>query len=345
MGAALKFDRVSCRLDGREAVSALSFTLSKGETFCLLGPSGCGKSTSLRLVAGLEQPQAGHIFIDGEQVSAPRFLVPPEDRNIGFLFQEFALFPHLTIFENICFGIKHKPKSAQRRIAEDLLARIGLVDFAARYPHSLSGGEQQRVALARALAPSPKLILMDEPFSNLDPQLRNHMRDLCRDILTTLSATALIVTHDADDALRLADKIGVLDRGMLLQMDTPEILYRAPKNKQVALMFGALNCVTIEVKNRVAHTPFGALATDKADGRYEFAVRPEHIRLAQTNMPEDIIIEGDLQIIRCIGADWLCKLHIGDELIWTVLVRQDNMPQAGIQKMYIAPGTYMLFDM
>jgi len=164
----LSFRDVSCRFDDQRVVDAVSFDVTPGEIVCLLGPSGCGKTTSLRLAGGMETPDSGKILISGETVSTPTQVVPPENRNIGFLFQDYALFPHLTVLENICFGIRHLPEKERFALARDLLAQVAMTDFEDSFPHTLSGGEQQRAALARALAPEPALLLMDEPFSSLD---------------------------------------------------------------------------------------------------------------------------------------------------------------------------------
>ena len=241
MTPALSFRNVSCRFDGADVVDGVSFDIQAGEIICLLGPSGCGKTTSLRLAAGMEVPSGGEIYLAGECVSTPQDVAPPEARGIGFLFQDFALFPHLSVYENVTFGLGHLPKEEQKARALELLNAVGLSGFASKYPNILSGGEQQRAALARAMAAKPKLVLMDEPFSNLDPQLRDQMRDLTLRLLRENGAAGLIVTHDAADALRMADRIAVQNKGQILQMDTPEAIYQNPVDLHVAAMFGPLN--------------------------------------------------------------------------------------------------------
>ena len=224
----LSFRNVSCRFDDQRVVDAVSFDVAPGEIVCLLGPSGCGKTTSLRLAGGMETPDSGKILLSGETVSTPTKVVPPENRNIGFLFQDYALFPHLTVLENICFGIRHLPEKERFALARDLLAQVAMTDFEDSFPHTLSGGEQQRAALARALAPEPALLLMDEPFSSLDQQLRDQMRDLTIKMLRRTGAAGLIVTHDAADALRMADRVAVQRAGRLVQIGTPKNIYAAP---------------------------------------------------------------------------------------------------------------------
>ncbi len=219
---------------GREAVRGVSFALARGAIGCLLGPSGCGKTSILRCIAGFEQPQAGRILIGGALVSAPGNNVPPEKRRIGMVFQEHALFPHLTAAKNIAFGLARRDEERVRELAE-LTGIAGLLD---KYPHELSGGQQQRVALARALAPNPDLLLLDEPFSNLDTSLRERLSLELRDIIKASGATAILVTHDQNEAFVMADEIGVLRDGLIEQWDTAYNLYHRPGNRFVADFVG-----------------------------------------------------------------------------------------------------------
>lgn len=213
---ALRFVDVSCRFGADIVVDKVSFDIAQGEIVCLLGPSGCGKTTSLRLAGGMEALSGGEIWLQGECVATPLHASPPESRRIGFLFQDFALFPHLSVADNISFGIRHFSKQEKQARVAMLLEEVGLQGFDDKFPDTLSGGEQQRAALARALAPAPKLVLMDEPFSSLDPQLRDQMRDLTLRLLKQSQAAGLIVTHDAADALRMADRIAVQNHGRLI---------------------------------------------------------------------------------------------------------------------------------
>ncbi|MCS6814145.1 MAG: ABC transporter ATP-binding protein, partial [Cyanobacteria bacterium] len=220
----------------------VTLTLREGELLSLLGASGCGKTTLLRLIAGFEQPDAGTIWLGGELVASAQRLVPPEARNVGIVFQDYALFPHLTVAENIAFGLRSTPgrgklsfKPAQiRQIVEETIALINLQGMESRYPHQLSGGQQQRVALARALAPRPRLILLDEPFSNLDAQVRQQLRQDVRQILRQTNTTAILVTHDQEEALAVADRVGILHQGRLEQIGTPEDIYQRPASQFVA---------------------------------------------------------------------------------------------------------------
>ncbi|ATE59718.1 ABC transporter ATP-binding protein [Thauera sinica] len=222
----------------QEVVRHLSLRLEKGRIGCLLGPSGCGKTTVLRCIAGFEPLAAGEIRLDGTTVSGNRTHVPPERRRIGMVFQDYALFPHLTVAENIAFGLRGEEAAARRARVEELLGLVGLADQDGKYPHEMSGGQQQRVALARALAPRPSLLLLDEPFSNLDVELRERLSHEVRDIIKATHTTAILVTHDQHEAFAVADEIGIMHQGRIQQWDTPYNLYHRPANRFVADFIG-----------------------------------------------------------------------------------------------------------
>jgi iron(III) transport system ATP-binding protein len=222
----------------RPVVTGVSFTLQKGDLACLLGASGCGKTTVLRCIAGFESIDAGEIRINATVVSKPGFTVPPERRRIGMVFQDYALFPHLTIAGNIAFGLRDMAAAARSERVRELLEVIGLASVSEQYPHELSGGQQQRIALARALAPRPDLLLLDEPFSNLDIALRERLSLEVRDILKQQGATAILVTHDQYEAFALADRVGVMSGGIIQQWDTAYNLYHRPGNRMVANFVG-----------------------------------------------------------------------------------------------------------
>ena len=224
---------------GRQVVvKNLSFALNKGDIGCLLGPSGCGKTTVLRCIAGFEPVSAGEILLNGVTVSSTGFSLPPEKRRIGMVFQDYALFPHLTVAANIGFGLHHTAKAERKPRIAELLQTVGLAEVANKYPHELSGGQQQRVALARALAPRPDLLLLDEPFSNLDVSLRERLSLEVRDILKSQNATAILVTHDQNEAFAIADEIAVMQGGEIQQCDTAYNLYHRPANRFVADFVG-----------------------------------------------------------------------------------------------------------
>jgi iron(III) transport system ATP-binding protein len=237
MTALLEVRHVSHAYDHRAVLEDLSFSLSSGTIGCLLGPSGCGKTTVLRCIAGFEPLTHGEIVLHGETMSRPGLTVPTERRRIGMVFQDYALFPHLTVARNIAFGLRAPDAERHSRVAE-LLDIVGLHHVAARYPHELSGGQQQRVALARALAPRPELMLLDEPFSNLDVDMRERLSLEVRDILKREHATAILVTHDQHEAFNLADEIGIMAHGRIEQWDTPYRLYHEPATRFVADFIG-----------------------------------------------------------------------------------------------------------
>lgn len=234
MAVLLQVDNIECRYQDQVIVAQLSFEVEKGEIACLLGPSGCGKTTVLRAIAGFNPIYRGAISLSGNVIATPNRVVPPEQRNIGMVFQDYALFPHLSVKNNIIFGLQKLSGAERSRILNHLLELTGLIELAERYPHELSGGQQQRVALARALAPKPKLLLMDEPFSNLDTELRRQLAVDVREILREEKISAVVVTHDQNEAFTVSDKLGVIADGRLQQWDTPFTVYHHPVNPLVA---------------------------------------------------------------------------------------------------------------
>jgi iron(III) transport system ATP-binding protein len=234
----IALDGITQFYGANRVLAGLSFALQRGELACLLGASGCGKTTVLRCIAGFEPVAGGEIRLNGTRVSAPDFRVPTEKRRVGMVFQDYALFPHLNIAANIAFGLHDKTPAERNQRVTELLATVGLAGAHNRYPHELSGGQQQRVALARALAPKPELLLLDEPFSNLDVELRERLSVEVREILKAQNATAILVTHDQHEAFTLADVIGIMANGRLEQWDTPYNLYHQPASRMVADFVG-----------------------------------------------------------------------------------------------------------
>ncbi|CAN5723992.1 ABC transporter ATP-binding protein [soil metagenome] len=276
---AVRMTGVAKRFGSTLALEGFELEVRAGRILCLLGPSGCGKTTALRLICGFEQPDAGVIEINGRRVASPTESVPPERRRVGMVFQDFALFPHLSVCDNIGYGIRRDPDRSVR-VAE-LLEMVGLTDDAERLPHQLSGGMQQRVALARALAPRPDVILLDEPFSNLDQALRTQLRGEVREILRQAKATAVFVTHDQDEALTIADDVCVMSRGRVEQCASPEIIYAEPATPFVASFVGTANFMHADVAGGVGHTRLGEVRligsrADRPEGRALVVLRPEH---------------------------------------------------------------------
>ncbi|MHA1599032.1 MAG: ABC transporter ATP-binding protein, partial [Alphaproteobacteria bacterium] len=252
-----------------------------GELVCLLGPSGCGKSTLLRLAAGLDKVQHGTITIDDEIVATPDMHVPPERRRIGLMFQDYALFPHLNVIDNVGFGLLGMASDKMRSRSMEMLIQVGMAAHAEKYPHMLSGGQQQRVALARALAPEPKLLLLDEPFSGLDTDMRQTIREETLNILKHSGVATLMVTHDPEEAMFMADRIKIIgSNGRILQAGRPHEIYYHPRHPFVAKLFGMMNRFTGVVDGGHINTPLGPVATDLDDGTWaEALIRPEGIIL------------------------------------------------------------------
>ena len=290
---------------GEETVlDGVSFLVDAGEIVCLLGPSGCGKTTTLRLVAGLESPAAGRIVVAGMPVADPGRSVPPERRRVSMMFQDYALFPHLTARDNVAFGLSHLGRGERRRRAEELLDKVGMAAYADAYPHVLSGGQQQRVALARALAPDPYIVLLDEPFSGLDPELRGRVRDDCLHLLKTSGAATLFVTHNAEEAMMMADRVVVMREGRVVQNGAPEEIYCEPASPFVATFLSDANRFDGLVAGGRVQTPLGSVAAPGfADGAaVQVLVRPEAIRIDEA---DGAGAEARVDAVRMVGRSTL----------------------------------------
>jgi iron(III) transport system ATP-binding protein len=270
---------VSKRFGDVCAVREASLDARPGEVVALLGPSGCGKTTLLRLAAGFEVPDAGSIDIGGTCVAGDGVSIPPERRRIGMVFQDYALFPHLTVRENVGFGLRRRERAA--RVGE-LLGLVGLEAQAQRYPHELSGGQQQRVALARALAPSPGLVLLDEPWSNVDPQQREALRDEVGALIRRLGVTAILVTHDREEAFSVADRVALMREGTVVQEGTPEEIYFSPATRWAARFVGAVNVLRGRAEHGVVTTTLGRFtAPVNGSAEVDVLLRPELLELAR----------------------------------------------------------------
>jgi iron(III) transport system ATP-binding protein len=266
-------------------VQKTSFGVKENEIFALLGPSGCGKTTTLRLISGFEHLDKGEVCLDGNVLSSEKKHIAPQKRGIGFVFQDYALFPHMTALDNVAFGLTELPRFKRKVFAEEVLCRTGMGDHKHKSPAELSGGQQQRVALARAIAPEPKLILLDEPFSNLDAMLRDSTRKEVRAIIKKAGMSAVLVTHDQEEALSFADRIAVMNEGRIEQIGTPEEVYYKPKTRFVAQFLGRTNLFEGNVDDTdTIETKIGCLKLNcRARGQITCSIRPEHLTIERPN--------------------------------------------------------------
>lgn len=265
------------------ALDGVSLTVAAGELVCLLGQSGCGKTTLLRVASGIEQPTSGRVLMGGVEVSRASSFVPPERRGIGLMFQDYALFPHLTVLDNVAFGLQPIGKAEARKNALAALKRVRLEKHADDYPHMLSGGEQQRVALARSIVPRPGILLMDEPFSNLDKRLRDEVREDTTAILREAGATTIVVTHDPEEAMRTADRIVLMRAGRIVQHGSPEALYSAPADLSVARFFCNFNEIEGRITAGRVETPVGMFPMPEwfsGQSKAVVCIRPQAVRLS-----------------------------------------------------------------
>jgi iron(III) transport system ATP-binding protein len=343
IAARLTFERVERQFAASHALSGFSLDIAPAEVVCLLGPSGSGKTTLLRVASGIEKPTAGRVLINDFEVAGPQRFVPPEKRNVGLMFQDFALFPHLTIRDNVAFGLKALPREDAAREALAALNRVGLERYANDYPHILSGGEQQRVALARAILPRPAVMLMDEPFSGLDVQLRDRMQEETLQLLRETRATCLIVTHAPAEAIRLGDRIAVMRAGRLVQVGKAEELYRNPADLFVARLFSEINEIPFTVAGGALRTPIGTFVVpDLGDGDTAIlCIRRRAIRLGASGQG----LPGRVLHIKFLGD--LAMLEIaaqGFERPLFTLVREGEEPARGSEvSLSVDPESVLVF--
>ncbi|MCY4315100.1 MAG: ABC transporter ATP-binding protein [Roseovarius sp.] len=327
------------RYDRQAVVDHISLVVNAGQVTCLLGPSGCGKSTTLRMIAGVEMQDEGEIHVDGRTICSKDLRVPPEQRQIGLMFQDFSLFPHLDVEGNVGFGLRKRKKYRLPRVNE-LLERVGLAGFGKKYPHELSGGEQQRVALARALAPEPRIMLMDEPFSGLDNRLRDGIRDETLEILREQDTAVLLVTHEPEEAMRMADNIALMRSGRIIQQGAPYNIFNAPVDRDAVAFFSDVNVVRAKVRGSLAETPFGQfLAPGVPDGRdVEIVVRPQHIKIdfdrhgkgPAPTISYGTAVQGIVKRSRFIGSESLVELRMGyDDSVFKVTLPGVFLPKPG----------------
>jgi iron(III) transport system ATP-binding protein len=318
----LELEGLTREFGSETAVAGLSMSVSHGELLTLLGPSGCGKTTTLRMIAGLEQPTSGSITIAGEQVADGTESVLPEDRDVGLVFQDFALFPHLSVAENITFGIDDWQTSRKEKRLQELLALVNLEAHREKSPKELSGGQQQRVALARSLAPEPDILLLDEPFSNLDVRLRIQMRQEVRRILKEAGVTAISVTHDQEEALSISDRVAIMNSGRLEQIGKPELVFENPESRFVASFLGRASFLTGRVRGDIVDTELGTLGTEQLHGpidaydgaQIDVLVRPDDLEATPT---DETAADGEIVHRQYNGPNFI----YGVELSTGTLVR------------------------
>ena len=310
--AGLTMEGVRHSYGSRQVVHDLSLSIADGELLCLLGPSGCGKTTTLRIAAGLEEPSAGTVWVGDRVVAGRDTFIAPEQRGIGFLFQDYALFPHLTVLENVRFGMAHLPKAEGVETAVAALKRVGMESYAGVYPHTLSGGQQQRVGLARALAPRPRLMLLDEPFSGLDKRLRDQVRDQTLHLLKDSGVSTLMVTHDPEEAMFMADTIALMRDGHVEQIGNPVELYCRPRTAFAARFFGEVNSLPARAAAGRVETPLGTYEAPAgaADGPVEVLIRPEALRLEAVQDGDDPAVAATVVESRMLGRSSLVHLRI-----------------------------------
>ena len=323
----LEVKNIRCQYEATTVVESVSFALKEGTLACLLGASGCGKTTILRAIAGFHALEDGEIYLDGELISSPGYILKPEQRQLGMVFQDHALFPHLSVFDNVAAGLNAFPATARRALVRSMLEKVRLNDKEERFPHELSGGQQQRVALARALAPRPRLMLLDEPFSNLDVELRETLGIEVRDLLRDSGTTCLLVTHDQQDAFTFSDEVGVMNEGQIEQWDSAYALYHEPQSRYVADFVG--QGVFIDGRVSEHNTVETELAT--LQGKVPRGCRPG-CPVKVLVRPDDVIHDDDSEMTARIvsrnfrGASYLYTLELtsGTRLLSMVHSHHDH---------------------
>jgi iron(III) transport system ATP-binding protein len=330
----VRLSDVSRSFGPTRAVDGVSLQVNGGELVAVLGPSGCGKTTLLRLIAGFERPDAGSLSVGGVEMAGPGTFVDPDKRRIGMVFQDYALFPHLTVESNVAFGLARRGRDEREALTRRTLELVGLQHRADRYPHELSGGERQRIALARALATEPAVVLLDEPFSNLDASLRAGLRREVELILRDAGATAILVTHDQEEALSLADRLAVMRQGRIVQIGPPEAVYGRPASRWAAQFVGEVNVLAGVARGGDVETELGVFDLPKpAEGSVHVAVRPEQLELRSDDQGNAEVLEREFR-----GHDVLYRLrHEGGR---TVLVQLPSLELHDVgSRVFVRPAS------
>ncbi|MBR7073659.1 MAG: ABC transporter ATP-binding protein [Oscillospiraceae bacterium] len=326
---------------------------SDGEFITLLGPSGCGKTTMLRMIAGFEKPTGGELYIDGELVSGGKVFIPPEKRGVGMVFQSYAVWPHMNVFDNVAYplSIRHSPKAEIKSAVDRVLGIVHLSQYAQRFPNQLSGGQQQRVALARALVAEPKLLLLDEPLSNLDAKLRESMRFEIKEIQKKLGITVVYVTHDQTEAMAMSDRIFLINRGVVQQCGSPQEIYNTPANQFVADFLGKVDFFKGEVRDeRIVFPAMGGQSVPyngPRSGKVDAAIRPENLYFS-----DDGVLSGTLETQYYLGDVDDCRVRVGDTLVRVIVngfehrkLREGQAVRLGVRDMMVFPDDGLLEEM
>ena len=326
----LQADDITKHFNGTTALAGVDLTVEQGESLALLGPSGCGKTTLLRILAGLEVPDRGRVTIEGTTLTHPARFVPPEKRRIGMVFQDWALFPHLTVAKNVAFGLD-KAEIKRGRVSETL-ELVGLSHLADRYPDELSGGQAQRVAVARALAPRPRVLLFDEPFSNLDTGLRTRVRADVSSLMREVGMTSIFVTHDQEESFVVADRVAVMSEGRIVQVGRPSEVYQYPVSPWVASFLGEANMLNGVATNGHASTPVGVVPlADPVQGPCQVVIRPEHLTVARGH-------QGIVSSVEFYGHDTSYELAVnGTTLLARVIAAPHLAPGDHVDVAYSGP--------
>jgi len=342
---ALRISDLHCSYAGVDILMGLDLSLGKNEILCLLGPSGCGKTTTLKLIAGLLPPTQGRIEINGNVVDSGEFNLAPDKRNVGMIFQDYALFPHLTVTDNVVFSLHKQSKSKQKEKLDYVLNLVNLTEFADRYPHQLSGGQQQRVAIARALASSPALLLLDEPFSNIDSQVRHHLIEEMRGLLKSHNMSAIFVTHSKEEAFAFADRLAVFHQGKIEQLGTPSELYNQPATRFVADFLGKVNYLdAVVIDDYSVQTALGIIRgkhklTAAVGEKKLLALRPQQLNLALAERGIAVISKQQF-----LGMTTHCIITLIDNNMALSISMQQPMVIGDVVKVTVENHELVLFD-